>query len=77
MLKIFNPKVLEGKRFTRPGAPGNNETYICIGVGQAPEGTNYVVGALWDSVRNVSIIRTELFKNVEFEGDSLMLAAMS
>lgn len=72
MLNV-NTKFLEGKKFFVPG--GTQDRFICIGVGQNPDsGAVYVVGASYDATRNVSVIRTELFKSVEFDGDITSLS---
>lgn len=68
MLNI-NTNGLENKKFSRYSAGASSEILTCIGVGQGPDGANYVVGIGFDATRQVSFVRTELFKNIEFIGD--------
>ena len=46
-----------------------NNTYTCIGYGQNPDaGANYIVGSLYDSVNNRTLISTHLIATVRFKG---------
>lgn len=69
MLNIFNVEKLKGKPFTIPSSQTSSDIFQCVGVGQNPDGSNYVVFPVLDSVRNRTILYTELIKKVAFEGD--------
>lgn len=65
MLEIFNPKALEGKSFK----DSKGQQLICIGVGQNPDGSCFVVGASFDATKNETFIATEIFRKANFDGD--------
>lgn len=65
MLHIDMEK-LKGKTYTNK----DNVTFICVGYGQNPStGANYVVGANYDATTQKSIVATDLFRDVKFDGE--------
>lgn len=55
-----------GKVFFKKG--DDNTEYVCIGIGQNPNGTVFVVGTVHDSVSNRTEIKTELIRDAVFKG---------